>query len=89
MYDDPAYGDHLEAEVDELDPEGPSAEDLERFGGDTLDCPRCGYEVYDEASVCPRCGEIFESVHRTERKRKWLLVVALVVLAAVAMVFAI
>lgn len=39
-----------------LDPEGPSAEDLDRFGDEFVRCGSCGREVYDQAEVCPRCG---------------------------------
>ena len=35
--------------------EGPSSEDLERFGDDTALCPDCGAEVWDEADICPKC----------------------------------
>ena len=37
--------------------DGLTDEDLERFGGDTMACPHCGDEVYDEAPYCPACGE--------------------------------
>jgi len=45
---------------DELDPEGPSEDDLERFSGATVRCPGCGGEVHDESVSCPRCGEFME-----------------------------
>lgn len=39
--------------------EGPSEEDIERFGDDApaLDarCPDCGTRVWSEADVCPKC----------------------------------
>lgn len=35
--------------------EGPSPEDLRRFGGDTAYCPDCGARVWDQADVCPKC----------------------------------
>lgn len=41
--------------------EGPSPEDIERFGGDddydedVITCPSCGAEVWHEVSVCPKC----------------------------------
>ncbi len=43
-----------------LDPEGPSGADLDRFGDELMRCKRCGSAMYDQASVCPRCGEIVE-----------------------------
>jgi len=45
---------------DELDPEGPSPEDLAEFGDDggvdTVECPRCGSEVCQDVDRCPACG---------------------------------
>ncbi len=35
--------------------EGPSEEDLRRFGDETAYCPDCGAEVWDGADVCPKC----------------------------------
>jgi len=40
---------------DELDPEGPSQADLERFGDEWTRCPHCAQRVYDQAEVCPKC----------------------------------
>ncbi len=39
-----------------LDPEGPSAQDLDRFGSEMDTCPHCGASIYDQAEMCPRCG---------------------------------
>ncbi len=40
------------------DDEGPSPEDLERFGGVTQTCPSCGKDLYDDADVCWDCGHV-------------------------------
>jgi hypothetical protein len=40
---------------DALD-EGPSEEDLERFGSATQTCPECGTELYDDVELCWKCG---------------------------------
>ena len=45
-----------------LDPDGPSAEDLERFGSELRNCPSCGEDVYDQAGITPKdidCAEIY------------------------------
>lgn len=39
-----------------LDPEGPSAQDLDRFGSEMDTCPNCGSSIYDQAEMCPKCG---------------------------------
>lgn len=41
---------------DDLDPQGPSREDMERFGDEFVTCPECGSLVYDQAEVCQACG---------------------------------
>lgn len=58
MYPGPADDNSDEKYDDSLDPEGPSAEDVARFDRDGTACPSCGSEVYDDAGVCPICGEI-------------------------------
>lgn len=40
-----------------LDPDGPSAEDLDRFGGEMVTCPHCGAQAPDSAAYCHKCGE--------------------------------
>lgn len=42
--------------------EGPSPEDIARFGGegdddgdDVMYCPDCGAEVFQDVGVCPKC----------------------------------
>lgn len=65
--------------------EGPSAEDLERFGGETIRCRRCGAEVYDEAEWCHRCGEVFGEGER--RLPRWAVVAGIVALAAFLLAF--
>jgi len=39
-----------------LDPDGPSAVDLDRFGSEVDPCPNCGAMIYDQAEVCHQCG---------------------------------
>lgn len=39
-----------------LDPDGPSASDLDRFGSEIDPCPNCGSLIYDQSEICPKCG---------------------------------
>lgn len=38
------------------DREGVDEADIARFGGDDVDCPKCGASVYHDVSLCPKCG---------------------------------
>lgn len=48
-----------------LDPDGPSAEDLDRFGSELDTCPSCGSSIYDQAEMCPQCGEYLGETPKT------------------------
>ncbi len=64
---------------DELDPEGPSPEDIARFDRDGQTCPSCGSEVFDDASICPICNEyISGGAPSFARKYLWPIVGAAV-----------
>lgn len=69
---------------DDDDREGPSAEDLERFGGETRPCPSCRREIYDESPFCPRCGHALgASDEPAARPPVWMLVAAAAALGAI------
>lgn len=63
-----------------LDPEGPSAADLERFGGEFITCPNCGHEAYDQADTCDRCGRDLAAAgtDAVSGRLRWVLILALV-----------
>ncbi len=68
--------------------EGPSPEDLDRFGGDTACCPDCGSEIWDQADICPDCGA-FLTAGTTSRpptqtwwRRRSMALISLLVVAA-------
>lgn len=70
----------------EPDDEGPSAEDLERFGDVTQKCPNCGTEIFDDVAVCWKCGESIMATR--EVNPAWRIWVAVIVgLLIVAMFF--
>ena len=69
--------------------EGPTEEDLRRFGGPDPSsgfCPECGEEVSDLADICPHCHSwIPEGAQRrppvvSELIRRWYVFIALGVL---------
>lgn len=71
--------------------EDPSPQDIERFAGDTGFCPDCGAEVWDQAPACPSCGSMLAGGTATHHpvegglRRRWIVVVAVIVLLAFAM----
>ena len=68
-----------------LDPEGPSADDLDRFGDEIIACASCGRDVYDQAEVCPYCGGF---VHKTRRAASpWMMIAVAVVILAILLVW--
>ncbi|HYD01239.1 MAG TPA: zinc-ribbon domain-containing protein [Phycisphaerales bacterium] len=64
--------------------DGPSPEDLERFGGVTRTCPACGKEVYDDASQCYHCGHALDGADRQQLPKVWVVVVVLILIASIA-----
>jgi hypothetical protein len=64
---------------DEID-EGPSEDDLERFGGATRKCPECGTELYDDSEICWKCGHALSG--RPAGPKRWMVVVAVLVVAS-------
>lgn len=70
----------------EFDPddEGPSDADLERFGGATRACPDCKTDVYDEASICPRCGSYLDDRPLGANRMKTRIFTAALIVAGIA-----
>lgn len=66
--------------------EGPSADDIDRFGSDTRLCPECSAEVWDEASICPDCGCAFDDAISNPRSARNLILTAGLILGGVAFV---
>lgn len=59
----------------------PSLEDVERFGAETLACPTCGEEIYDDSPFCPRCGAVdpaANALHSVHSGRKTLIAALLI-----------
>lgn len=56
---------------------------------DTIPCPHCGADVYDDAEQCPRCGMYLSAEDRPAAPRPMFVTVMLVLalVAAVMWVF--
>lgn len=72
-------------DFDDIDPEGPSAEDLAKFGDEFITCPNCKRSIYDQSELCPHCGEAIERPKASVPV--WAIVTAVVVVG-VLVVFA-
>ncbi|MHC4415290.1 MAG: hypothetical protein ACYS0G_08405 [Planctomycetota bacterium] len=65
--------------------EGPSPQDLERFDRSTASCPECGAQMWDQAEICPSCGEWVVAGRpplKRSSRRGWIVLVAAIVLVA-------
>jgi hypothetical protein len=73
-------GKPVSGQVEDYDPEpdmdeGPSPEDVERFGDVTVKCPKCRTELFDDVAVCWKCGEVL-SGNRDTGVPLWAILVA-------------
>jgi RNA polymerase subunit RPABC4/transcription elongation factor Spt4 len=78
--DDPSDWDLSEG----LDPEGPSAADLDRFGDELSVCPSCKKALYDQSPLCPHCGHLMEEPSRT--LSLWVVLVVVLMTALLLLV---
>ncbi len=74
--------------IDELADEGPQSVDLDEFGehheSETLPCPSCGVDVYEDTDRCPACGEYITPRWATSSAQPiWWLFATFAAIAAV------
>ncbi len=53
-----------------------------------INCPECGKEISDKAKVCPSCGAPAKSVQEKSKKRKDIVVFAVIIVVFIAAVAA-
>jgi hypothetical protein len=70
--------------------EGPSEEDVARFNHETVPCPECGTQVYDESEWCHKCGRAMAAKDSDESvpMSKKTIAVVVVVFIAIGLLFA-
>lgn len=66
--------------------DGPTQADIERFGGVTRPCRSCRSDVYDDATMCPHCGQLLDLPGDHPSKRSSLPFV-LMILAMAFIIF--
>lgn len=69
----------------DYDPDGPLEEDLVDDGDDSVPCPACGCDVYEDADQCVHCGEWIIPSATGAAGLHWVWIAA-AVLAAGAMI---
>lgn len=68
---------------DELDPDGPSLDDLERFSDEFVTCPECGSLVSDEAAMCQACGHAMGDPVDKKATPLWVILVGFGIILAI------
>ncbi len=69
--------------------EGPSDEDIQRFGDVTRTCPECHKEVFDDAAICYHCGHAFERTTAGSTKAsRWVVGTIVVIIIAFVLIYA-
>jgi len=87
MMDDDAWFDQPGDELD--DDEYPDEDDLDDETSETLPCPECGAEVYDDAVRCPACGAyITFDTRPLSGQPAWWIVLGLLAAILAILVFA-
>ena len=71
--------------------DGPQDIDLAEFGddesSDTVPCPSCGADIYEDADRCPACGD-FVVLRARGSSSRWWWILAVLAAAAVAVYLA-
>ena len=73
--------------------EGPSIDDLNRFGSDEAHCPECGEEIYDQAEFCPKCNAYLAGNTssrppiESDFRGRWFVLIAIIVLIAFILMY--
>ncbi len=84
--------DSWDDSTDDLhDYEYPDADPYDEDSTDTVTCPECGADVYEDADVCPVCGEfLIPDTRPWSGKPTWWIVLGIlgVIATAAALVLA-
>ena len=80
--------DDEEVDDDHEDPDSLDQDAEDDPDAMTVPCPHCGADVFDEADVCPRCGNfILHEDQRNKHRPVWLMIAVIVCLAIVLLVW--
>ena len=62
--------------------------EFEEAEPETLPCPSCGAEVYEETQRCPHCGDWIMPLAASSRRKSTLWIVAAILMLLAILVFA-
>jgi hypothetical protein len=83
----PHVRDEDDDDVDEHDPEGPDASEMDYSDDPDLDvCPHCRKLISEEAERCPHCGMYISAEDAPLSRRAWIII-ALIGLVVLALLF--
>ncbi|PQO32597.1 hypothetical protein DTL21_20540 [Bremerella cremea] len=72
---------------DEYDDEDWTEDYLDEDQEDTIECPECGADIFDDIDVCPRCGHAI--IHSTSpwagKSLPWVIFGLLGIIAVIVM----
>ena len=71
--------------TDDEEDESPDASDVDE--GEQVRCPSCGAWVYEDAGICPKCGNYFTEEDVAGRTPVWIVVGVIVCLAVVVLMW--
>lgn len=82
----PISGDVVRANRSRMhdeDDDGPSQEDIERFGDVTRTCPECKKDVFDESALCYHCGHalVGTTAGSPTKNKIWVFITVLILIA--------
>jgi len=62
--------------------EGPSEEDVARFGDVTRSCPACGTVLMDDVGVCWKCGHDLDAPRPNDPSARWKMFIIVILILA-------
>jgi predicted nucleic acid-binding Zn ribbon protein len=73
---------------DREDPDEADIDDHDHIPAETVPCPYCGKDVYENAELCPHCRSyISREDSRPPRRPKWLAIGAIVTVVVILVVW--
>jgi predicted nucleic acid-binding Zn ribbon protein len=73
-----------EHEHDDDDAESPDVADTDAEDSiDATPCPYCRKPIYEQAQLCPHCGNYISTEHAPGRKPLWIVIGVIITLAII------